>query len=158
MGARFRNQDSIPWLSIASMANVPRTSSARSPLKRAKRIEKEVSGMSRGVSAATLRKAWESVTTNFGGPFQALQGMTKFPLFDDHAISITVEKIPDGLDLRQDQPAFRSLLINGNHEDRHLPSTDQITQNGRVVDKLHGATSRGFAAGPVFLFLKWQLS
>ncbi len=63
--------------------------------------------------------------------------MTKFPFFDDQTISITIEQIPDGLDLRQNQPALRSLLVNGNHEHRQLPSTDQITQNGRVVDELH---------------------
>ena len=49
------------------MASAPSTELTRSPLKRAKRIEKVVSGTSGGVSAATLRKACESVTTSFGG-------------------------------------------------------------------------------------------
>ena len=50
-----------------SIAMAPSTWVARSPLNRDIRIEKLVMGMSSGVSAATLRKAWESVTTRRGG-------------------------------------------------------------------------------------------
>ena len=50
-----------------SMASVPLTCSARSPWKRAIRIENDVIGTPGGTSAATLRNACESVTTSAGG-------------------------------------------------------------------------------------------
>ena len=51
---------------IVSSAAAPRTVDSRSPLYRAKRMEKEVRGTSVGVSADTLAKAWLSVTTSLG--------------------------------------------------------------------------------------------
>ena len=47
----------------------PAPASSKSPLNRDIRIEKLVSGTPCGVSAATFRNAWESVTTSFGGVF-----------------------------------------------------------------------------------------
>ena len=49
-----------------SMASAPRANCSRSPFCRANKMEKEVMGTSGGVSAATLRKACESVTTRAG--------------------------------------------------------------------------------------------
>ena len=50
-----------------SIASAPRTSSVRSPLNRANRIENDVNGTAGGVSAATFKNACESVTTRTGG-------------------------------------------------------------------------------------------
>jgi len=94
-----------------------------------------VSGTSRGVSAATLRKAWESVTTNFGDPFRPSR-RDEAPLFDDQTIGIAVEQVSDRLDLRQDQPALGASLSMGVTSTAISPARPDH-QNGRgLVDEL----------------------
>ncbi len=87
----------------------PATCVARSPLKRAKRIEKLVSGTSGGVSAATFRNACESVTTRLGGRVRRAERLAQLALLDDQAMASRVQEVADGLHLRQDEPAPRAL-------------------------------------------------
>ena len=118
------------------MASAPSTWLTRSPLKRAKRIEKLVSGTSGGVSAATLRKACESVTTSLGGRVEPVERAAQLALLDDQAIGVAVQQVADRLHLRQDQPAARRLLVDRHHEHGQLAGADQVAEDGRVVDEV----------------------
>jgi hypothetical protein len=70
-----------------------------------------------------------------GGSLQPLQGVAQFPLLYNDTIRIIIEEIPDRLDLRKDEAAFRRFFIDGNDKECHLTRPHEITQNGRVINE-----------------------
>ena len=119
-----------------STASVPSTWLTRSPLKRAKRIEKLVIGTSGGVSAATLRKACESVTTSRGGRCRRSRASLSSRSFTTRAMASVSMQVADGLHLRQDEATSRGLLVDGHDEHGHLAGPHEVAQDGRVVDEV----------------------
>ena len=75
-----------------------------------------VSLMRSGTICFTLPNAWLSVTTSFGGVFEAVQHARKLFHLRDRACCTRVQNVADGLHLRQNHAAFRRGGIDGRDE------------------------------------------
>ena len=120
------------------MASAPGTCAVRSPLKRANRMEKLVRGTSGGVSAATFRKACESVTTSLGGRLSRASASAQLALLDDQRHGVGVQEVADGLHLRQDEPASGRLLVDRHDQHGQLARAHQVAEDRGVVDEVGG--------------------
>ena len=72
------------------------------------------------------------------GALEPLQGVTKFPLLDDHAVGVAVQQVADRLHLRLDQPALGGLLVDRHHQDHQFARRHQVGDDRGGVDELLG--------------------
>ena len=109
-----------------SIAATPSTAWARKPLYRAIRIEKEVSGISFGVTASTSLKAWLSVTTRAGGSFSFPRVSASSVSRGDQRRRPPIQGCPDCLLLRKNQPPLRRRGIDRDDQDDRFPRLNDV--------------------------------
>ena len=81
----------------SSMASAPRTNSARSPLYRAKRMEKRGQRHVRRRVAGDLQEALRVGDDERRRALEPVERVAQFALLDDEAVGVVVEHVADGL-------------------------------------------------------------
>ena len=87
-----------------------------------------------------------------GGEPSLCRNAAIFPLLHDGHRGIAVQAVPDGLHLRQDEPAARGLQVDGHHEHRKsdpFPRGQEVPDEGRRREELLGADLQEVPLEPV---------
>ena len=100
--------------------------------------------MSFGVSPGDLQEALRVGDDERGRAPETVERVAQFALLDDDAVRVVVEHVADGVDLRQDQPAFGRFEVNRHDQHHQFAGRDQVAEDRGRVDEIlrRGADQR----------------
>ena len=129
VGAGLGDEDAVARPQPLDGQRALAPASRRSPLKRAKRMEKQVSGTSRRRVGGDLEEGLRVGDHQARRPLEARRARSRSSRSLTTSNGVVVEQVADGLHLRQDEPALGRLLV-----DRH----DQHGQLARAAPGRRG--------------------